>query len=319
MVAAGPFIFSGLVEAILDHRVIHNLLNNHIPRGRDCGRNLNRKERVEFLTAIVAGNLAIKGVPADPQEEMRNVLDVEGHPEQVEVQLRAMLACQYPFGAGVGGPILFYIGSFAYTLALLQNDTGNHDTARALAFGIWWMNIVHVAAISGLLLASNNPSTAAAIVGRRRERLTYQERLGLAESLTELEDNIQARVEAWSRFPLAYKARYEPVWMWNRGKNKMRWLQRTSAWNNHEWFRDRVEMTLQGWVALTLGTYFLIFFPCSLAFWIEYNTPPQGPGCRSMTILSYVSDVPNASFPLHDCVPSDTRFPFSRLVRLPLI
>lgn len=46
-------------------------------------------------------------------------------------------------------------------------------------------------------------------------------------------------------------------------------------------------MTFQGWVFLTLVAYFLTLFPCALAFWIEYTTPAQGPGCRSLTILVY--------------------------------
>lgn len=85
-----------------------------------------------------------------------------------------MLDCQYPFGAAVGAPILLYIGSLIYSLATLHNAEGDHDTARALAFGIWWMNIVHVAAISACLPASNNPSTAAAIVKMQRIKVSFQ-------------------------------------------------------------------------------------------------------------------------------------------------
>ena len=67
---------------------------------------------------------------------------------------------QVPFGAAVGAPVLLYIGQFIYSLVSLSETKGDKDTARALAFGIWWMTIVHVSALSGSLLASNNPSTA---------------------------------------------------------------------------------------------------------------------------------------------------------------
>ena len=286
MVAPGPFIFSGLVEAVLDYRVIQNLLGGHIPRGEDRAQVLDRGERAQLLTAVLAGNLGIEETPADPQKELWMALDVYKRPEEVEVRLRAMLACQYPFGAAVGGPILFYIGAFVYTIADLHDAEGDHETARALAFGIWWMNIVHVAVISGLLLASNNPSTAAAMVSLRKIKLSLQERLGFAEKRIEMEDRIQARLEAYSRLSLAYRARYEPVWMWNRGKSKFEWLRRTKAWEKH-WFRERIEMTIPTWIFLALVAYSLILFPSALAFWIEYNTPPAGPGCRSMTILSW--------------------------------
>ncbi len=189
-------------------------------------------------------------------------------------------------GTIAGAPILLYIGSFVYTLATLHNAEGDRDTARALAFGIWWMNIVHVAAVSGCLLASNNPSTAASIVRLRRIKVSLRHRLGYANGRSEMEDKVQARLEAWSRLSLSYRARYEPVWMWTRGKSKAGWLRRTAAWEQ-SWFRDRIQMTVGGWIFLALVTYLLILFPCALAFWIEYNTPAMGVGCRALTILVY--------------------------------
>jgi len=276
MIAPGPFIFSGL----------WSLNTSHTARGQNHPEGLDRSERVQLLTAVVAGNLSIEGVPADPQKELGEILDIHQQPEEVEVRLRAMLACQYPFGAAVGAPILLYIGSFVHSLVTLHNAEGDKDTARALAFGIWWMNIVHVAAISGCLLASNNPSTAAGFVKKRRIRVSYEDRVSYANDLHEMEDKIQARVENWSRLPLIYKARYEPVWMWTRGKSKAGWLRRTEGWQK-PWFRKNIEVTVQGWIFLTAIAYLLIFLPCALAFWIEYTTPAIGVGCRGLTILVY--------------------------------
>ena len=290
MVAPAPLIFSGLLEIALDYRIIRNLTSSHTRQGEDQPVGLDRGQRVELLTAVLAGNLGIDGVPADPQVELGAVLDIQRHPEEVELRLGAMLACQYPFGAAVGAPILLYIGSFVYTIATIRNSDGDKKTARALAFGIWWMNIVHVSAISGCLLASNNPNTAAAIVKLRRIKVGLQGRLGYANKRSEMEDKIQARLEAWSRLPLSYKARYEPVWMWTRGKSKAGWLRRTSAWKQ-PWFREKVEMTLPGWIFLASVAFSLVLFPCMLAFWIEYSTPAKGVGCRSLTILSmYISE-----------------------------
>ena len=205
-------------------------MSSHTDQGQDQPVGLDRAQRVELLTAVLAGNLAIEGVPVNPQKELGNVLDIDKNPEEVELRLGAMLACQYPFGAAVGAPILLYIGSFMYTLSTIRYTDGDKKTARALAFGIWWMNIVHVAAISGCLLASNNPNTAAAIVKLRQIKMGLKQRLGYASERSEMEDKIQARLEAWSRLPLTYKARYEPVWMWTRGKSKAGWLRQTSAW-----------------------------------------------------------------------------------------
>ena len=293
MVAPGPFIFSGLIEAVLDYSVIRNLNATHTHRGQDYPMVLDRAEKTELLTAVIAGNLNTKGIPADtqgipanPQKELKEILNIYERPEEVEVRLRAMLDCQYPFGAAVGAPILLYIGSFAYSLVTIHNAEGDHFMARALAFGIWWMNIVHVAAISGCLLASNNPSTAAGFVKRRRLIVSNEDRLTYANDRSEMEDRIQARLETWSRLRLTYKARYEPVWMWSRGKSVASWLRHTTAWGK-PWFREKVEVTIQGWICLIAVSYALILLPCALAFWIEYNTPPIGIACRALTILLY--------------------------------
>ena len=147
MVAPAPFIFSGLVEVVLDYRIIRNLMSSHTVQGEDQPVGLDRPQRVQLLTAVLAGNLGIEGVPHDPQKELGAILDVKKYPQEVKLRLGAMLACQYPFGAAVGAPILLYIGSFVYTLATIQSSDGDRVTARALAFGIWWMNIVHVSAI----------------------------------------------------------------------------------------------------------------------------------------------------------------------------
>ena len=286
MVAPAPFIFSGLSEIVLDYSVIRNLLSTHIPRGGDHPQGLDKKQRIQLLLAIVAGNLGTEGVPADPQKELEVALDCDRDPRELEVHLRALLACQYPFGAAVGAPILLYIGSFVYNLVDLHSSVGDTNAARSLSFGIWWMSIVHVAAISGCLLASNNPSTATAIVRLRRIKGNIQWRLGLAEQRMEMEDRVQSRLEAWSRLSLSYRARYEPVWMWTRGKSKASWLRKTSAWEQ-PWFREKIELSFQGWILLTLVAYSLVLFPCGLAFWSEYNTLPKGPGCRSLTMLLY--------------------------------
>ena len=286
MIAPGPFIFSGLLEVTLDYSVIRHLKTSYIPIGEDVPQCLTRVQRAELLIAVLAGNLEVEGGRANPQDELGKVLNVDERPEEAEVYLRAMLACQYPFGASVGAPILLYIGSFIYNLATLHKAEGDKDTARALAFGIWWMVLVHVAAISACLLASNNPSTAAAIVKQRKRKVSFRDRLDYAQERREMEDRVQAQVEALSHLPSTYSAIYEPVWMWTRRKNKERWLRRTAAWEQ-TWFRKKIEMTIQGWILLTFVSYFLIFFPCALAFWIEYTTPSVGVGCRSPTILLY--------------------------------
>ncbi|KAM0198510.1 hypothetical protein ACHAPI_004037 [Fusarium lateritium] len=76
----------------------------------------------------------------------------------VQVKLSAMLDSQVKFGSTVGAPILFYIGAFIYSVFDVQSNIGEHPTAHQLAFGMFWMTIPHIAIVSSLLLAGNNPS-----------------------------------------------------------------------------------------------------------------------------------------------------------------
>ncbi|MCJ1369577.1 hypothetical protein MMC20_000789 [Loxospora ochrophaea] len=279
IVGAGPLVFSGLHEAVLDYLCIRHLEESHVAHGSDTATILNRKERVEILIAVLCGNLEMGGEVTKPQEEICQSIDLTFPPKTV-LQLRAILASQYGFGAVVGAPILFYLGNFAYTIGTLSTTKGQHDTARALAFGIWWMCILHVTIISGSLLASNNPSTVVAIVGRGRDQGSKN------QSKPALEATVQAKIEKLSQASLVYDSRYEPVWMWDRGKTKARWLRGTQAWKK-DWFRQKIEISDTGWIGLIVVAVFLIMFPCAIAFWIEFQTPARGVACRALTIIVY--------------------------------
>lgn len=281
MIGAGPFMLSGLVELWLDYKVVC------LATDGQADRKLPYEERAAAYTAILAGNLLIEGVEYDPQVELEQAFDsTNSSHEQTVNSLLSMLESQMTFGGLVGAAIFLYLGSYIFTLSTLNGTQGDQATARALAFGIWWMTIVHVSVVGGSLLASNNPSTAAAIVRRLPQRLDNQN--GEVIRPSHLEDYVHARLRARSKIPLTYETRYVPAGMWSRGKNKGLWLSRTSTWKQHEWFADFVDISLHGWFWLFLTAYLLILVPCALAMWIEYRTPPVTVGCRSMTILLYM-------------------------------
>jgi hypothetical protein len=105
-----------------------------------------------------------------------------------------MLACQYSFGATVGAPVVFFLGSFVFTLVSTLSNLGDEDTSLALAFGMWYMIIPHISIVSGLLLAGNNPNTLEGVVA-----LEYVEKE---------EKHILNKI-----FELTYESRYKPqVW-----------------------------------------------------------------------------------------------------------
>jgi hypothetical protein len=252
MVMAGPMLFSGICEAIIDYIVVYD------------SQSLSKQDLMIRFLAALSGNLDLSS--ADPEGEISAGLNAsEGlrlPDERAASRLLSIMTSQSGFGSAVGAPVLFYVGSFIYTIVDLSNKISDNDTAHALAFGMWWMVILHVALVSGCLLASNNPSTAAAIAGHLPRRRN------------------QSRWRIWS--PIYY-SRFLPVWMWARGWNKIKWINRTG--NNPA--RHPIILTYWSWFVITIAAVAMVFIPCFLAGWVSYHTPKHGIGCRTLTFLVY--------------------------------
>ena len=131
------------------------------------------------------------------------------------------------------------------------------------------MTIPHIAIVSSLLLAGNNPNTLEGIVGLR----------SCADQPLSL-----------GIFALVYESRYRPAWIWHRGRSKKIWVERIS----HEpsiaphMLGEDIRMRIGDWMVVALCGYALILFPSILALLISYHTPEVGLSCRSMTFLVYM-------------------------------
>jgi hypothetical protein len=293
---AGPMLFSGLLEALADFRIINHL--DLVGKGGDePGRDAPEekiaewkkkvaREKVEVVSALICGNIAQDF--GEPQLEIRNMLVQNLDHQTVDretARLLAMMSAQQSFGSSVGGPVLFYVGSFIYAIFDINNKKGDSDTADALAFGLWWMTIVHVSIVAGCLLASNNPSTAATLAGLSLNGQEMETTMGIKGTKILGLDPI---------LTLAYKPCYpsifQPVWMWQRGAQKMRWIRDTDVWKdeNQSEFRDKIRPGWLTWFFLTIATFMLVFIPALLAFLIKYLSPKIGLGCRSLTVSIYV-------------------------------
>jgi hypothetical protein len=55
-----------------------------------------------------------------------------------DTRLKGMLNCQASFGATVGAPIVFFVGSFLFGVISNLSILGDNYTSHALAFGMWW-------------------------------------------------------------------------------------------------------------------------------------------------------------------------------------
>jgi len=194
MSMAGPMMVAGLHEAMLDFKTLSALVagKSEPPGGDDAMEQLTTD--VELLVAIVSGNLrrgdadlepssAIVEALTRPKQENQEKEEEEEaaalpavkaerrqaepgtkHPRfspslvlQIPERLAHLVTSQLPFGAMVGAPVVFYLGAFIYTVLDLLENPSDQDRAISIAYGVEWMIIVHVAIVSGTLLASNNP------------------------------------------------------------------------------------------------------------------------------------------------------------------
>lgn len=294
IVGAGDMIVSGLYEAYMDYRIVKFVEN--------MGEALDELElsnKRELLVTVICGNLMLdKG---NPLEAVTRSIAITGEDESEEgnekakARLLHLLNAQPSFGSAIGGPVVFYLAAFLYTIIALQPQLGDEELAIALGFGIEWMVIVIVAIVSGSLLASNNPSTSASIVGSSHQELTRQPTTLQARTLHSSQSFDNPRIVSHPQqrpfylvvtnvfanvFGNVYDTEFQPVTLWRRGNNKLQWIRQTQAFEspNGE-LKTLVDFTRYGWIfKIFLPALTLCVFPSTLAAAITYFTSPSGFG-----------------------------------------
>ncbi|XMA14279.1 hypothetical protein WAI453_007070 [Rhynchosporium graminicola] len=208
---------------------------------------------------------------------------------RAKTRLRTMLACQYSFGATVGAPVVFFLGTFVFTIVTTLSNLGDNDTSLALAFGMWFMIIPHVSIVSGLLLAGNNPNTLEGVVAHE---------FGDTDPPSTEKKHFGTRV-----FELAYDSRYRPQWLWFRGRSKRQWVEK--VWKTYEYrhpfgqkgpmildedmsaLRRATTLTAKSWGVILGMTFLLLGVPFALAFTTAFYTPQVGISCRTLIFTVY--------------------------------
>lgn len=209
---------------------------------------------------------------------------------KTKTRLRTMVNCQYSFGSMVGAPVVFFLGGFVFALVQSVQELGNEDIALALAFGQWYMTIPHIAIISGLLLAGNNPNILEGVFATQRQDERDEVRfLGL-------------------NFGLAYPSCYKVAWQWHRGYNKLLWIrtlletygrpgdavldrvgqdEQGDNMQDLEDLREKTTLSPLDWFLILFMAAFLLGVPFVLAFLTAFFTPAVGLACRSLTFTVY--------------------------------
>ena len=146
---AGPLLLSGIYEALLDLRLLRFLESQY------SSNSLSVKERSHLLLVILLGNLDLNPAwehskllvirlpneslsrrcgschqPLFPATTDSSIVDrypdsTLGEIAVVKLKLKSMLESQYSFGSSVGAAVLFYTGSFIYTLWEIKSNWGD--------------------------------------------------------------------------------------------------------------------------------------------------------------------------------------------------
>jgi len=277
---------------------------------QDDAKRKHYHERVHYLYAVLVGNLILPHQESDSagntkkaptvwddvnslvqrkrasdspgaQEQTFNFVEsIVQHKEITATRLKGMLGCQISFGTAVGAPIVFFLGSFLFSVISNYSSLGENNTSHALAFGMWWMTIPHVAIVSGLLLAGNNPNILEVIV------------IGAVDP--KKHDKSLKRMGSGRWYQPFYDTAYTPVWMLERGRNKQQWIDRIadsypSREDTHDSHRRRRNFRLEwtDWLEIAIIAIVLVIFPYALALITSYNTPRVGLACRSLTFTLY--------------------------------
>ncbi|KAK2614158.1 hypothetical protein N8I77_001009 [Diaporthe amygdali] len=306
--------------------------------GRRDSTNISPRLRAQLLLAVVVGNLRISTGRRismfsqwDAETNRRRLSigdilkdntwtrimtmidedesDIAWHGGKVllSTKLKAILNSQASFGATIGAPILFFIGGFIYTILGIENGSlQGDDTVHALAFGMWWMTVPHLAIVSCAMLASPSPSALQGIVWdggaiASRER---SERGSWDLMKTKVESYAAGRwiANKTGRYQLLnsmYDGQFKTVTLWNRGPNKKRWVDEAirdyaASFEEHgdrlrppQEIRKRLDLDLGDQFMIMVGSAVLLILPSLLALLTSYNMPRKGISCRSGTYLIY--------------------------------
>lgn len=137
----GPILSSTLQEMQLNKVLLSQLA---LPPSTLPATELRRRR---LVLAILLGNIS------DPNGNLStatSTIVLQTPASQMRTQLGILLAANTPFDVAIGAPVAFYAVAYAYALFDAYQRLGDHLTATALTFGLWYSEFALVAVLSGV-------------------------------------------------------------------------------------------------------------------------------------------------------------------------
>ena len=262
---AGPMILSGVEEMYLDIVSVHTIATSH----NTLFHPLTSEERLSILVTVLCGNFEGDGqMVADLRDMSTFAPGTPNAPtlQTRKAQLESIMNGQANFGSVVGIPTVFFLAGLLYNAYQIadQTATGINWTPYA----IWLMTMIYVVLISAAPLTGNNPSVATMLVKK-----TY---------------HLQDR-PWWNVFANYYDGGISPVAMYDRATAKIGWMKACLAYQNHNWFREKIRPGRWTWILLVVITVFTTLFASIMAYSIASHIPWPREGCRSFSYMLYIA------------------------------
>lgn len=149
LTCTGPILSSTLYEMQLDHILLSQLA---LPPSTLPATELRRRR---LLLAILLGNVL------DSNGNLSTAASttvLQAPVSRVRTKFSILLVAHTPFDVAIGAPVAFYAVAYAYAIFDAYQRLGDHLTATALTFGLWYSEFALVAVLSGVCPPSRCPA-----------------------------------------------------------------------------------------------------------------------------------------------------------------
>jgi hypothetical protein len=263
---AGPILVGAINEALKDWRIL-----------KSVDRSCTRAQASYALAITLLGTFKPREELKKPQnhdlvDNVINQICNTSNIREAKEKLRQLVAQKRSYGTQIGVPMVFNIIVFIFALPDANKRLGDHDTAYAVAFAIWYQFIPVIAASCCCVVGLDDPSLVEAVLRTPRPR----------------------KRPTMKSFFTPFESKHHSVWIFGRARCARIWADKKimdiSKPDNHKAIHKNVRKILNSkqleLLSCILGAS-MISIIYLLGFLVAYHTPQIGFGCQALTILCH--------------------------------